>query len=196
MVSVKVRYEVVETNDPFPRYLGRAFDTALPNTFWQDPDYVIDTVWEVGQATQETISMLEGYHYIIVGTSAEPTSDLYHKIKVQFKDPNSGAVVAEITTDKVHRSQYYAIIFKLTTTGAGTFAITELTGQTISPGEEPEIEPSGGETGGGLSTIMEQMRTMMGSMFNMMAQMMMYMAMMQLMVGMMSGLAGAMAGAF
>ena len=196
MVSVKIRYEVVETNDPFDRYLGRARDEALPSEFWRNSKYVIGDIWETGQSMQEMMSLYEGYHFIIIGTSADPSNNFYHKIKVQIKDPNSGAVVAEKTTDEVNRSQYYAIIFKLTTTGTGTFAITELAGQVISPGEEPTIDTSGGEIGGQLSTIMEQMKTMMGSMFNMMAQIMMMMAMMQMMMGMMSGLASAMGTAF
>ena len=198
MVRVKIRYEIVDTNDAWLRYLGRAIDEALPNEFWKQPKYVVGTISEKGDAVQETVDLKEGQHYVIVGTSADPSLGYWHQVKVSVIDPNSGAVIASATSSKsISRTHYFVFYFKVTAIATGTSTVSDTGTTTTSPGTSPEgIEGAGATTGGELSTVMEQMRGTMGSMFNMMAQMMMMMAMMQLMVGMMSGLTSAMAGAF
>ena len=198
MVRVKIRYEVVDTNDEYLRYLGRAIDEALPSQFWQNSKYVVGTILLIGDAYQETVELAEGQHYVIVGTSADPSFGYWHQIKISIIDPNSGAVIASATSGKnVSRSHYYCFYFKVTGVSTGTSTVSDSGATDVNPNEKPEgLEGAGANTGGELSTMMEQMRTTMGSMVNMMAQVMMMMAMMQMMVGMMGGLAGAMGTAF
>ena len=198
MVRVKIRYEIVDTNDEYLRYLGRAIDEALPNTFWQQSKYVVGMIIGVGDAVQETVDLAEGQHYIIVGTSADDSLGYWHQIKVSIIDPTSGRVLYAFTSDKeISRNRYMYCGFRIRGVATGTSTVSDTSETTTTPDQTPEgVEGAGATTGGELSTMMEQMRTTMGSMVNMMAQVMMMMAMMQMMVGMMGGLASAMGTAF
>jgi len=198
MVKVKIKYEIVDTNDEYLRYLGRAIDEALPSQFWNQSKYVIGTIWDKGDACQETVDLKEGQHYVIVGTSAASSLGYWHQIKISIIDPNSGVVITSATSGKnVSRTHYYCFYFNVTGVSTGTSTVSNPGATSVNPGETPSgVNGAGATIGGELSTMMEQMRTTMGSMVNMMAQVMMMMAMMQMMVGMMGGLAGAMGTAF
>ena len=195
---VKIKYEIIDTNAEYLRYLGRAIDEALPSQFWNQSKYVIGTIWDKGDAVQETVELVEGQHYIVVGTSAEASLGYWHQIKISIIDPSSGAVITSATSGKdVNRSKYYCFYFTLKPSGTGTASTSNPGATNVNPGETPSgVSGAGANIGGELSTMMEQMRTTMGSMVNMMAQVMMMMAMMQMMVGMMGGLASAMGSAF
>ena len=181
MVSVKIRYEVVETNDTWVRYIGRAIDQDLPPFFWQKKGYVIG-IDGTGWAYEETVDLDPGDHYVIVGTS----SDAGYKYNIKVIITVGSKVYSAESGLIIDRNNYCKYVFKVeavTTPGTETANVTE-----TSPSETaPEVHQKTTSNPYDLSKVFEEMKPVVTAMM----QMMMMMAFMSAMMNMMVGMAGA-----
>ena len=201
MAKFKIKYEALEVNQPDYRYIGRSVDAPLPQKFWEygyvySSSYVIGVVDDddLPWSSVETVELSDGFHYIIMSTSADAGAKW--KVKIMIKDYYSGATLISAESDvEVDRNNQFYLSFKVS--GA---SVEKVSSGLIEPGTAPS-NPTDVDQGDSSTVketpndIMSNLGNIMSNMMGMVMNMMMMMAMMQMMVGMMSGMISGIGGA-
>ena len=201
MTKFKIKYEVLDVNQPDCRYIGRSVDAPLPKEFWEY-GYVYSSPYVIGViddddlpwSSVETVELSDGFHYVIMSTSADGGAKW--KVKITIKDYYSGATLIDAESDvEIDRNNQFYLSFKVS--GA---SVEKVSSGLIEPGTVPpnptDVDPGDSSTvKETMSDIISNLSIIMNNMMGMVMNMMMMMAMMQMMVGMMSGMISGIGGA-
>lgn len=200
MAKFKIKYEALEVNQPDYRYMGRSVDAPLPKKFWEygyvySSPYVIGVVSDddLPWSSVETVELSDGFHYVIMSTSADAGAKW--KVKITVKDYYSGATLISAESGvEVDRNNQFYLSFKV----SGS-SVEKVSSGLIEPGTAP-ANPTDVDQGDSSTVketpndIISNLGDIMSNMMGMVMNMMMMMAMMQMMVGMMSGMIGGISG--